>query len=140
MPSMIDACLQIPRQRVSLGLLPTPLHLFKPPNVPNNIEMFIKRARLHTLFDYDYVVKPHSFGVGDYINISHQRRGQHLWRRRRSDGHAGEYRSQKAVLQSCVILCCLFVRSACLIRCGDGIVELLCRLLCNITIIQLVHS
>ena len=43
---MIDACLQVPRQRVSLGLLPTPLHSFTPPHIPDNIEMFIKRERL----------------------------------------------------------------------------------------------
>ncbi len=106
---MIDACLQIPRQRVSLGLLPTPLHSFKPPHIPDNIEMFIKRAKLRTLFGY---VVPYSFGGGDCIGIAHQRTCQHLWRRRRSDGHAGEYPSQKAVLHSCALLCCLFAANA----------------------------
>ena len=40
-----NAVLQVPKQKISLGLLPTPLHPFKPPNIPDNVEMFIKRKK-----------------------------------------------------------------------------------------------
>ena len=39
-------CLQVPRERFCLGLLPTPVHRFAPPGLPEGIEMWIKRDDL----------------------------------------------------------------------------------------------
>lgn len=37
---------QAPKYKMSLGMLPTPLHRFKPPGVPDNVEMYVKREEL----------------------------------------------------------------------------------------------
>lgn len=37
---------QAPKYKMSLGLLPTPLHRFKPPSVPDNVEMYVKRENI----------------------------------------------------------------------------------------------
>ena len=38
--------LQVPHHRVSLACLPTPIHPFRPPGLPEGVEMLIKRDDL----------------------------------------------------------------------------------------------
>ena len=38
--------LQVPQERFCLGLLPTPVHRFAPPGLPQGVEMWIKRDDL----------------------------------------------------------------------------------------------
>ena len=36
-------CVQVPEERIALGLLPTPIHRWKLPNVPSDLDVWIKR-------------------------------------------------------------------------------------------------
>jgi D-cysteine desulfhydrase len=38
--------LQVPKQRYCLGMLPTPIHRFYPPGLPDGVELWIKRDDL----------------------------------------------------------------------------------------------
>ena len=36
-------CVQVPEERIALGLLPTPIHRWRLPNVPSDLDVWIKR-------------------------------------------------------------------------------------------------
>jgi hypothetical protein len=45
-PDVSLAAAQVPHDRFCLGLLPTPVHRFEPPGLPDGVEMWIKRDDL----------------------------------------------------------------------------------------------
>lgn len=60
-----------PNHKISLGMLPTPLHHFKPPNVPSNVEMYIKRDDLTGLQLSGNKVRKLEFLMSEAIDRGH---------------------------------------------------------------------